>query len=230
MSHFVGLDVSQKMTAICVVDGRRIWRTQCRCDRRSLAHPPIPRHRCLSGLGPQAVSVGRGRLCRRHLQMRRSADADAALRGRQCHADALQGPAQAQGLGLRDRQVIHDPKARIPLACRLGIIMHALLRDAAVARKCRSFPEGVMNGSFPSLPDVRQGETTPPVAKAFTMPVATVDALDATQCTLEHSFGVSPQRPRNRRARCANALRRYPRSLRREESAKATLSPIIIAN
>src|SRR5580693_188673 len=30
MSHFVGLDVSQKMTAICVVDkeGRRIWRGQ----------------------------------------------------------------------------------------------------------------------------------------------------------------------------------------------------------
>ena len=31
MSYFVGLDVSQKMTAICVVDkdGRRIWRGQC---------------------------------------------------------------------------------------------------------------------------------------------------------------------------------------------------------
>src|SRR5258707_6133770 len=31
MSHFVGLDVSQKMTAICVVDkdGRRIWPGQC---------------------------------------------------------------------------------------------------------------------------------------------------------------------------------------------------------
>ena len=30
-SRFVGLDVSQKMTAICVVDkdGRRIWRGQC---------------------------------------------------------------------------------------------------------------------------------------------------------------------------------------------------------
>jgi transposase len=30
MTHFVGLDVSQKMTAICVVDnvGRRIWRGQ----------------------------------------------------------------------------------------------------------------------------------------------------------------------------------------------------------
>ncbi len=32
MAHYVGLDVSQKMTAICVVDdaGRRIWRGQCR--------------------------------------------------------------------------------------------------------------------------------------------------------------------------------------------------------
>ncbi|WP_207541202.1 IS110 family RNA-guided transposase [Sabulicella rubraurantiaca] len=31
MTHFVGLDVSQKVTAICVVDGtgRRVWRGQC---------------------------------------------------------------------------------------------------------------------------------------------------------------------------------------------------------
>ena len=31
MTHFVGLDVSQKMTAICVVDpaGNRIWRGVC---------------------------------------------------------------------------------------------------------------------------------------------------------------------------------------------------------
>ena len=31
MTHFVGLDVSQKLTAICVVDdtGRRLWRGQC---------------------------------------------------------------------------------------------------------------------------------------------------------------------------------------------------------
>ena len=37
MTHFVGLDVSQKMTAICVVDkdGRRIWRGQC---------PSVPEH------------------------------------------------------------------------------------------------------------------------------------------------------------------------------------------
>jgi transposase len=31
MTRFVGLDVSQKITAICVVDnaGRRLWRGQC---------------------------------------------------------------------------------------------------------------------------------------------------------------------------------------------------------
>ena len=31
MTHFVGLEVSQKMTAICVVDnaGHRLWRGQC---------------------------------------------------------------------------------------------------------------------------------------------------------------------------------------------------------
>jgi len=34
---------------------------------------------------------------------------------------------KAQGLGVRDRQTIHD--ARIALARRLAIIMHAMLRD-----------------------------------------------------------------------------------------------------
>ena len=31
MIHFAGLDASQKMTAVCVVDdaGRRLWRGQC---------------------------------------------------------------------------------------------------------------------------------------------------------------------------------------------------------
>jgi len=31
MTHYVGLDVAQKLTAICVVDdsGRRQWRGQC---------------------------------------------------------------------------------------------------------------------------------------------------------------------------------------------------------
>ena len=34
MPHYVGLDVSQKTTAICVVDeqGRRLWRGVCATD------------------------------------------------------------------------------------------------------------------------------------------------------------------------------------------------------
>jgi hypothetical protein len=62
----------------------------------------------LSGLGPNAASVGRGRLRRQHLEVRRQARANPAVRGRQCHADALQGPAQTQGLGLRNRQKVND--------------------------------------------------------------------------------------------------------------------------
>ncbi len=34
MTHYIVLDVSQKMTAICIVDssGRRLWRGQCPTD------------------------------------------------------------------------------------------------------------------------------------------------------------------------------------------------------
>ena len=34
MARFVGLDVSQKLTSVCVVDeaGRRLWRGQCTTD------------------------------------------------------------------------------------------------------------------------------------------------------------------------------------------------------
>jgi transposase len=34
MARFVGLDVSQKLTSICVVDdaGRRLWRGQCHSE------------------------------------------------------------------------------------------------------------------------------------------------------------------------------------------------------
>jgi hypothetical protein len=34
MARFVGLDVSQKLTSICVVDdaGRRVWRGQCHSE------------------------------------------------------------------------------------------------------------------------------------------------------------------------------------------------------
>ena len=51
MTQFVGLDVSQKMTAICVVDnaGRRVWRGQCPTAPKQIAsaawyrsEPPCP--------------------------------------------------------------------------------------------------------------------------------------------------------------------------------------------
>ena len=39
MARFVGLDVSQKLTSICVVDdaGRRLWRGQCHQSRNRLS-------------------------------------------------------------------------------------------------------------------------------------------------------------------------------------------------
>ena len=83
----------------------------CGRNRRSLAHSPISRRRSLSGLGAQATSVGRGRLRRQHLKVRRPAGSDPAVRGRQRDADALQGPAQAQGLGLCDRPAINDAQS-----------------------------------------------------------------------------------------------------------------------
>src|SRR5271165_5118126 len=38
MARFVGLDVSQKLTSICVVDdaGRRLWRGQCRTGPKQI--------------------------------------------------------------------------------------------------------------------------------------------------------------------------------------------------
>ena len=68
---------------------RRPASTSLRLDRR------------LSGIGSQAVSVRGGRLSWRHLEMRRSAPANAPVRGHQRHAEPLQGSAQREGLRLK---------------------------------------------------------------------------------------------------------------------------------
>jgi hypothetical protein len=78
----------------------------CRHDRRSLAHPPLARCRRLSRPRSKTLSIRGGRLRRRHLEMRRPAGADPPVRSRQRHPDPLQGPAQTQGLGLRNREAI----------------------------------------------------------------------------------------------------------------------------
>ncbi len=51
----------------------------CRCNRRSLAHPPITRRRRLSGPRSKTTPVWGSGLCRRHLKMRRPAGADPAV-------------------------------------------------------------------------------------------------------------------------------------------------------
>jgi hypothetical protein len=89
---------------------------------------PVPGH--LAGIHDvrQADKHRIGEPVARHLKVRRSAGAYTSLRGRERHADALQGAAEAEALGIGDRQTIHLRKARIALARRLVIIMHAMLR------------------------------------------------------------------------------------------------------
>ena len=53
MARFVGLDVSQKLTSICVVDdtGRRVWRGQCASDPEQIA-------RLISRYARDAAGIG----------------------------------------------------------------------------------------------------------------------------------------------------------------------------
>jgi hypothetical protein len=53
MTRFVGLDVSQKLTSICVVDetGRRLWRGQCGTDPEQIA-------RVVRGHGGEDAGIG----------------------------------------------------------------------------------------------------------------------------------------------------------------------------
>ena len=80
----------------------------------------VSRHRRLSRPGAASLPVGRSGLHRQHLKMRRPANAIAALRSGERHADALQRSAEAEGLGAGDRGAVHDAKgadcAR-PAAC-----------------------------------------------------------------------------------------------------------------
>jgi transposase len=53
MTHFVGLDVSQRMTAICVVDetGRRVWRGMCPTSPEAI-------ERSVRGFAGEGVCIG----------------------------------------------------------------------------------------------------------------------------------------------------------------------------
>jgi transposase len=92
--------------------------------RRSVAHPSIAGRPRLFRLGPQAVSVWRGRLHRRHLEMRRPAGANPAVRGRHGHADPLKGQLKLKERAFAIAKRSTMRKARVALARR-----RAMLRD-----------------------------------------------------------------------------------------------------
>jgi len=80
------------------------------CRRRSRTLQTLSRSGGLSGSGAASLSIRRGRLHRRHLQVRRPANANPALRSCECHVDALQGTAEVEGLGVGHCQAIHFTK------------------------------------------------------------------------------------------------------------------------
>jgi transposase len=96
------------MTAVAAIDAdiRRMTRASAAC-RRLMTIPGVGQLTALAFVAA-IDDPSRIRRSRRHLQMRRWAGANPAVRGRQRHADPLQRPTQAQGLGLRDRQAIDD--------------------------------------------------------------------------------------------------------------------------
>ena len=110
-------------------------RARIRRNRRSLAHSPIPRYRRLFRLGPQAVSVWRGRLTGGI-----SKCGDRRLRTLLYEAANVMltrytGPAQTQGLGVRDRPAINDQQS----AHRTGSPPRDHhVRDAAVRNRVRT--------------------------------------------------------------------------------------------
>jgi transposase len=66
MPHYVGLDVSQKTTAICVVDaqGKRLWRGVCATDpgpisARISQHAGVGDRREIGGAGPRGYFPAR---------------------------------------------------------------------------------------------------------------------------------------------------------------------------
>jgi hypothetical protein len=61
--------------------------------------------------------------------MRGPTGADPAIRSRQCHADPLQGQLKLKDWTFAIAKRSTMRKARVALARRLAIIMHAMLRD-----------------------------------------------------------------------------------------------------
>jgi len=79
------------------------------------------------GLVPRRHQSG-DRLHRQHREVRRSTGPHSPVRGCQRHADALQGTLKLKDWAFAVARRSTMRKARIVLARRLAIIMHAMLR------------------------------------------------------------------------------------------------------
>jgi transposase len=115
------------MTAVAAIDAdmRRMARASaaCRPPRAFAAHEISAPTWASSQDG-----ISRARLHRRHLEMRRPAGPDPAVRGRQRHADLYKGQLKLKDWAFAIARRSTMRKARIALARRLAIIMHAMLR------------------------------------------------------------------------------------------------------
>ena len=103
----------------------------CRHHRRAGAFPPLARCESLFRPGAEALPIRRNRLCRQHLQVWGPSGADLVVRGRQRDADALPPRIGSQGMGAGTARRSTMRKARVALARRLAIIMHAMLRHGS---------------------------------------------------------------------------------------------------
>jgi hypothetical protein len=101
----------------------------CGRDRRSFAHPPVPRRRRLSGSGSQAASVGRGRLRRQHLEVRHRRVRTLLYEAANVMLTRYKGQLKLKDWAFAIAKRSTMRKARVALSRRLAIIMHAMLRD-----------------------------------------------------------------------------------------------------
>jgi hypothetical protein len=129
MDYFAGLDISMDEDKSLggrpsADDNPRRWPVDrpslCGRDRRSFAHPPIPRRRRLSGSGSQAASVGRGRLRRQHLEVRRQARANPVYEAANVMLTRYKGQLKLKDWAFAIAKRSTMRKARVALARRLS--------------------------------------------------------------------------------------------------------------
>ncbi len=141
--------------------------------------------------------------------MRRPPGANPSVRGRQRHADPIQGPAQTQGLGLRDRQAINDAQGegRSGSPPRDHHARDAARRDGVRIGISRRSSQDRRPNRDPARSDAqgREQTTAPILSHAANQPTAFSTSPPCTQltpssaCERAENTGI-PRRRKPRRA------------------------------